>query len=79
MASALTLPNTAFQAVEGAFAPGTEAMEVLTCTKVTANNQGEITVGMYAGEPKVFFPVNKLTGSELCGFCKSASCFMLYE
>ncbi|KAL4920132.1 glycoside hydrolase superfamily [Aspergillus aurantiobrunneus] len=57
--------------VPKAFAPGTEAMEVLSCTKVTADKEGNITVKMDAGEPKVFFPVKKLKGSGLCGFRKT--------
>ncbi|KAL2008595.1 hypothetical protein VTN00DRAFT_6789 [Thermoascus crustaceus] len=42
------------------FAPGTEVMEILNCKKVTADNVGNITVEMGAGEPKVFFPVMNL-------------------
>lgn len=60
-------------ALPGGFAPGTEAMEVLSCTKITANSVGNITVEMGAGEPKVFFPVMNLNNSGLCGFEKKSS------
>ncbi|KAL4870056.1 hypothetical protein BDV12DRAFT_207984 [Aspergillus spectabilis] len=56
--------------IPGAFAPGTEAMEVLSCRKVTADQEGKITVAMDAGEPKAFYPVKKLDGAGLCGFKK---------
>ncbi|KAL2861087.1 alpha-amylase [Aspergillus lucknowensis] len=56
--------------VPGAFAPGTEAVEVLTCARVTADTAGRIVVEMDAGEPKVFFPLKKMPGSGLCGFRK---------
>jgi alpha-amylase len=56
--------------IPGAFAPGTETMEVLSCRNVTADKVGKITVEMDAGEPKVFYPVKKLDGSGLCGFKK---------
>lgn len=59
-------------ALAGGFAPGTEVIEVLNCKKLTANNVGNITVSMGAGEPKIFFPVAQMNNSELCGFEKSA-------
>jgi len=54
--------------VPGAFAAGTEAFEVTNCTKVTANEAGNITVSMGAGMPKAFYPSSQMNGSGLCGF-----------
>jgi alpha-amylase len=57
-------------ALKDAYAPGTEVMEVLGCSKLTANDVGNLTVDMDAGEPRVFFPVAQLNNSGLCGFEK---------
>ncbi|EAW14194.1 alpha-amylase [Aspergillus clavatus NRRL 1] len=54
--------------LKDAFAPNTEVMEVLGCSKLTANDAGNLTVKMDAGEPKVFFPTSHLDGSGLCGY-----------
>ncbi|KAL2811041.1 glycoside hydrolase superfamily [Aspergillus granulosus] len=54
--------------IPGAFNPGTEVMEVLSCKKVIAGQEGRITVEMDEGEPSVFFPVKKMAGSGVCGF-----------
>lgn len=53
--------------VPGAFDPGMQVMEVMNCTKTTANSAGNITVQMGAGQPKVFFSMAQLNGSGLCG------------
>ncbi|KAL3461602.1 glycoside hydrolase superfamily [Aspergillus heterothallicus] len=53
--------------IPGAFAPETEAVEILTCKRVTADKEGKITVEMDEGEPRVFFPAKKMAGSGLCG------------
>jgi alpha-amylase len=55
-------------AVHGGFAPNTQAMEVLGCSEYQADGAGDLTVGMDSGEARVFFPVNQLNGSGLCGF-----------
>jgi alpha-amylase len=52
----------------GGFAPGTDVMEILGCTKTTADGAGNITVQMGGGEPKVFFPASSLVNSGLCGY-----------
>ncbi|RHZ51031.1 alpha-amylase [Aspergillus thermomutatus] len=57
-------------ALKDAYAPGTEVMEVLGCSKLTVNDIGNLTVEMDAGEPRVFFPVAQLNNSGLCGFEK---------
>jgi alpha-amylase len=59
--------------LEGGFAPGTEVMEILNCTRLTANSAGNITVQMGAGEPKIFFPVMNLNKSGLCGFAEATA------
>ncbi|KAL4874675.1 putative alpha-amylase [Aspergillus karnatakaensis] len=56
--------------IPGAFKPGTEVMEVLSCRRVKADKEGSVTVGMDRGEPKAFFPVGRLDGSGICGFRK---------
>ncbi|KAL4803490.1 glycoside hydrolase superfamily [Aspergillus unguis] len=55
-------------AIPGAFAPGTRAVDVLSCSEITADDEGVITVEMNAGRPKAFFPVKKMKGSGLCGY-----------
>ncbi|GFF36041.1 alpha-amylase A type-3 [Aspergillus udagawae] len=57
-------------ALKDAYAPGTEVMEILGCSKLVANDVGNLTVEMNAGEPRVFFPVAQLNNSGLCGFEK---------
>lgn len=59
--------------VPNAFDPGTQVMEVMNCTKATANDAGNITVQMGAGQPKVFFPSKQLDGSGLCGMSGKAA------
>jgi alpha-amylase len=50
----------------GGFTTGEQVVEVLTCTTVTAQSNGNVTAYMGAGEPKVFFPAKALEGSGLC-------------
>lgn len=57
-------------ALKDAYAPGTEVMEVLGCSKLTTDDVGNLTVEMDAGEPRIFFPVAQLKNSGLCGFEK---------
>jgi alpha-amylase len=57
-------------ALKDAYAPGTEVMEILGCSTLVANDVGNLTVEMNAGEPRVFFPVAQLNNSGLCGFEK---------
>ncbi|KAJ5580342.1 glycoside hydrolase superfamily [Penicillium hispanicum] len=47
---------------------GMVVMDILNCRNHTINNEGELIVGMDKGEPRVFFPVNLLPGSGLCGY-----------
>lgn len=56
--------------VPAAFKPGTEAIDVLSCNRVTADDEGKLTIEMDAGRPKAFFPAKKMGGSGLCGFRK---------
>jgi alpha-amylase len=55
------------------FAPGIVVVEVLGCTKATADAKGNITVDMGAGEPRVFFLEANMNGSGLCGFPKQVT------
>ncbi len=52
----------------GAFATGTEVMEVFNCTKSNANEAGNVTAKMGGGLPKAFFPTAQMNGSGLCGY-----------
>ncbi|KAJ5682034.1 glycoside hydrolase superfamily [Penicillium maclennaniae] len=47
---------------------GTEVTEILTCNNYTLDNQGELTVDMDKGEPRVFYPTQYMEGSGLCGW-----------
>lgn len=57
--------------LQGGFAPGTQVMEVIHCSNHTVDKTGSLTVEMGVGEPKVFFPVFRLSNSGLCGFEKA--------
>jgi len=50
------------------FNAGTAVTEVLNCKNYTLDNQGELTIDMDAGEPRVFFPTRYMEGSGLCGY-----------
>lgn len=47
---------------------GTQVTEVLNCKNYTLDNNGELTIDMDAGEPRVFFPTKYMQGSGLCGY-----------
>lgn len=53
------------------FNAGTEVTEVLNCKEYTVDNQGELKLGMDAGEPRVFYPTKYMEGSGLCGYSTS--------
>ena len=59
--------------VPNGFAPGTEVMEILNCTKSSANSAGNVTALMEGGLPKVFFPTANMNGSGLCGYSKNGT------
>jgi alpha-amylase len=48
------------------FAAGTTLMEVVACEQVVVGQDGVLTVDMSGGNPKVFFPLIKLSGSMIC-------------
>lgn len=50
------------------YAPGTVAMDVLSCVNHTVDSTAQLTFEMEGGEPRVLFPVGYLGGSGLCGF-----------
>lgn len=50
----------------GWWAIGEELINVVNCTeKVLIDTNGNVPTDLY-GEPKIFYPVNKLIGSNLC-------------
>lgn len=55
----LSLGNTGYQR-------GQELVEVLTCTHVTVDDNGNVPVQMEQGLPRVFYPEHQLRGSGLC-------------
>ena len=59
--------------VPGGFSEGEEVIEIFNCTQSTANSDGNVTAQMARGEPRVFFPVNNMNGSGLCGFSRNAT------
>lgn len=52
----------------GAYAVGTEVIEVFNCTKSKANEAGNVTALMGGGLPRAFFPTAQMKGSGLCGY-----------
>ena len=49
------------------YAPGTVLTEILTCKNLTVDDSGNLTVPMFAGTPKVLYPVELLANSSICG------------
>lgn len=49
------------------YAPGTVLTEILTCTNLTVDHAGNLTIPMFAGTPKVLYPVDLLANSSICG------------
>jgi alpha-amylase len=50
-----------------AYPAGTNVTEITSCNTSIAYATGNITVEMFQGQPRVFFPTNQLNGSGLCG------------
>lgn len=50
-----------------AFGSGTVVTDVVSCQNYTVTDDGKLNVDMHQGLPHVFFPTNKMNGSELCG------------
>ena len=48
------------------FRAGEQLVEVLSCRLVSADGNGNLPVSSRNGSPKVFYPLARLTGSELC-------------
>jgi alpha-amylase len=56
------------------YAPNTDLVEVLACTKVTTDAQGAVSVTTAGGAPMVFVPASILTrGGALCGSLATGS------
>lgn len=60
-AYSLSLGNTGFTA-------GEQVVEVYGCSVATVAPNGELTVHMGGGLPKVFYPRAQLSNSGICGF-----------
>lgn len=54
----LSLPNTGYKA-------GTKLTEIITCSSVTVDSNGNVPVSMAGGEPRIFYPTS-LKGTSLC-------------
>lgn len=50
------------------FNKGETVIEILTCTKYTANSNGDVAVQMKGGLPSVLVPATSLAGSTMCGY-----------
>lgn len=50
------------------FNAGTAVTDVLNCKAYAVNGNGELTIDMDKGEPRVLFPTKLLDGSGLCGY-----------
>lgn len=48
------------------FAPGTVLLEVVACDEVVVGLDGVLNVELGQGNPRVFFPLNQLAGSDIC-------------
>lgn len=59
--------------VPGGFNTGDEVIELLSCSRSYAWGSGNITAEMGQGLPKVFFPVNNMNGTGLCGYSLNES------
>jgi len=46
---------------------GQQLVEVLTCSSVIVDGNGNIPVSMNQGMPRVFYPAHQLSGSGICG------------
>lgn len=54
-------------AIPTAYVPGEVVMDVVTCTNTTINQYAQLIVPMGQGIPHVYFPANKMNGSQICG------------
>ena len=50
-----------------AYGSGQVVMDVVSCTNTTVSGEGQLLVPISAGAPHVFFPVDQMRGSGLCG------------
>lgn len=50
-----------------AYGSGEVVTDVVSCQNYTVTETGQLNVDMHQGVPHVFFPTNKMNGSELCG------------
>ena len=49
------------------FTSGTQVTDILTCTEMTVNSSGVLSIPMRSGLPKVIYPTQLLQNSSLCG------------
>lgn len=49
------------------FVAGMQVVEVVGCTIYTVDGSGNLQVGMAGGLPRVFYPLEQLRGSGICG------------
>ncbi|KAJ4352183.1 uncharacterized protein N0V89_007530 [Didymosphaeria variabile] len=59
--------NYTLQIATSGFAPLTEVVELLTCTRTTVGLLGNLTATVTAGRPMVFYPYSLLGGTSWCG------------
>lgn len=56
-----------------AYESGVDVTEILTCTNQTVDDEGKLTVELKAGLPAIFFPSNRMNGSQICGFSNKST------
>ncbi|KAK3679017.1 hypothetical protein LTR78_001470 [Recurvomyces mirabilis] len=61
------------QTIASGYAGNTGLTELLTCSTLTADGSGKITVPMANGQPRIYYPTASLSGSGLCGGGSSGS------
>ncbi|KAL4979105.1 glycoside hydrolase superfamily [Aspergillus desertorum] len=58
--STLSVPETGYS-------PGAALVEIYTCKEITVSDDGEVSVSMESGLPRVLYPKTRLNGSGICG------------
>lgn len=60
-------PNYTFLLGNTGYTSGQHLIEVLSCSSVTVDENGNIPVNMNQGLPRVFYSALQLSGSGICG------------
>ena len=55
------------QKIPAGYGKGVKVTELISCATLTADSNGSIKVPMANGQPRVYYPTSRLSGSGLCG------------